>query len=129
MDISTIFIITACLIASSVLLLTSGYLEKDNTKNVYNDNTKNVYNDNYLYKNIHNDDKYMPYSQSYSSKLLRRNNFPINKGYPGPNTRCFSCEMQMPQGKEYSSRPTKCFSCEQQAGSFGNPTKCFSCGQ
>jgi hypothetical protein len=121
MDISTIFIITACLIASSVLLLTGGYLEKDNTKNVYNDN--------YLYKNVHNDDKYMPYSQSYSSKLLRRNDFPINKGYPGPNTRCFSCEKQMPQGKEYLSRPTKCFSCEQQAGSFGNPTKCFSCGQ
>lgn len=121
MDIITIFIIIACLITSSVLLLTSGYLEKDNSKRIYNDNS--------LYKNIDYDDKYMPYVPLYSSKLLRRNDFPVNKNYPGPNTRCFSCEKQMLKGREYSSRPTKCFSCEQQAKSFGNPTKCFSCGQ
>ena len=30
----------------------------------------------------------------------------------GQNTRCFSCETDMPDGKEWKSRPTKCFSCE-----------------
>ena len=114
MNIIVIFIVISCLIASSVLLLTSGYVKNNNDYSgslMFNDTNDYDYNE-----------------RSSSLKLLRRSDFLVNNKYPGPNTRCFSCEKQMLKGKEYSSRPTKCFSCEQQVGSFGNPTKCFSCG-
>ena len=122
MDITSMFIIIAGLIISSVLITTSGLSFIDNKKEFYDDNDF-TFNDNYYSNN------YLDYHNLVPMKLRRNRNTVKNnnKNYFGANTKCFSCERQMPLNKVYSSRPTKCFSCENQAGAFGNPTKCFSC--
>lgn len=107
-----IFMIISFLFMSTVL-----FIEYQGSKSM------KMVNNSIYFDNFNNLDSYNNYSKQQSLR-----NFNSYNKYFGPNTKCFSCESQMPANKKYASRPTKCFSCEQQAGGFGNPTKCFSCG-